>query len=1083
MNEWIVYRTLVATFIRMNARGRNGRTAYGRAVAFLITYGISAAYLGISLAAYYDPTSYVYLSTAVTMYIVGFTVMSTYSLILLDSGDGRLLAAYPIHSQTLFLARATNLTLFVVLTVAPFTLPLTIIHFITERSVLSSAAYLVVQVAAAFWATGIFAVIYNLLMVASRRFTHVMSIAQILLIFALLFFYQSLPGITGHHTAFTQFLMQRWVQLTPPMWFTALHHALAGVERIVPVASQVVLLVGTSAALLLALRTRWMLLPADSSGSTRNAPGSTRNPRGSLLHRWLAERSPATAAGVSLFGALSMRERTVRFQILPVVMMSIAVALYGVLTGELNTPFRNGILSWDARLHIPILVFYLSSVRHVEHVALRAVEPTSVWILELQGRATRDAYADGVARSIFWRILLPQLLLILGVFMLCMDPVDAVAQVLFLLVFGGLQSAVLGIRTRVSPFTRIENTFATMQRFAQFLVVIPFVTLALLLHLGSRSSIGEYFTMLFVVALLTLALQYFRRLLRWNYNRRQRHSVLATAAIALALLLPSCASQRAPEGGPPDTEPPAVFETQPVAGATRVSGNRVLLRFSEYVDRTSFANALHISPLQPTMPEIVWRGTDVELQFTEPFADDQTYVISVGSSVRDLNAGNQMATSFILAFSTGDSVDAGTLRGRVFDAKPAGVSIFAWRLDTRLADTLNLSRTRPDYVVQTGADGSFGFAHLVQAPYRVLAVRDKQSNALYDVQTDEFGTTQVDPIPVRDSTRMDLRFQLSMEDTTAPYTQQLVADAATRLTIVLSETPVRDLRPDDLLLKDSASGIPVGVLAVLPVSGKRGTFTVHTASALDSVRYLLRADSVSDAAGNGWRAEASVVSLTGSRTPDTTRLDLLVLDPPNKAMAVDASLPIVVQFSHPMRGVPTLTLADSAGTVIPISIERIDAATFHAQGPVPGGKRLNLCIDLATCIDSLRGVRMGDSLRCVSFTTSSDDDYGSVTGVVEGIDSTREHAVVRVRSTAPQTKLRTTRTRAGGAFSFPRMAPGSYLLDAFVDRDSTGVFAPGRPFPFSPSARFAIGTDTVRVRARWENANIKLRMPPAVPAD
>lgn len=1080
MNEWTIYRTLVGTFIRMNARGKNGRTAYGRALAFLITYGISASYLGISLAQYYDPTAYVYLGTAVTMYIVGFTVMSTYSVILLDSGDGKLLAAYPIAPRTLFLARATNLALFVVLTVAPFALPLSVIHYIAEGSLASSLVFFSAQAAGAFWATGFFIVLYNLLMIASHRIAHIMSVAQVLLIFVLLFFYQSLPSITGYHGAVTLFMMKGWVQITPPMWFTQLHHAVMGFHAARPTASQLYLLGASTVAMLLALRTRWMLLPVDGDNN-RSTRRTTRNARGSILHRWLAERSPATAAGASLFAAIAVRERSVRFQILPVVMMSVAVAFYGALTGELSTPFKNGILSWSARLHVPILVFYLSSVRHVAHVVQRAIEPQTVWMLEQQASHTLEAYTDGVARAVFWRVIAPQLVVLLCVFMISMPILDAVVHAMFLLIVGNFQSSVLGIRTRMAPFTRIENAFATMQRFAQFLVVIPFVAFALLLHAGTSARSDSFFAMLLVIALLSIVLQQSRKLLQRVRLRRELRPVVAAALIAL--LLPSCASQRAPEGGPPDTDPPVVYETIPAAGATRVTGDRVLLRFSEHVDRASFTQSLHISPLQRVSPEIVWGGRDVELRFAEPFAPDRTYVISVGSTVRDMNAGNQMNTSFLLAFSTGDSIDAGALSGRVFDAKPAGVTLFAWRLDQRQADTLDPSRTRPDYAVQSGADGSFAFAHLAAAPYRVLAVRDKQNNAIYDVQTDEYGTAQIDPVDVRDSARISLRFQLATEDTTAPYTMAITAECATRITWSLSETPALDPQPGDLRLTDSARGDAVPILAVLPIPGRRGTYELHTAAQIDSTRYILRADSVRDAAGNLWNEHTSLRTFTGSRMPDTSRVRLVSTDPAHKAAGVDAARPVVLRFSHPLRGVPAITLADSLGSPLPVIFERVDAAGFQSTGILPEAASLSLCIDLATCIDSLRGIAVADTIRCLEFRTASADDFGSLSGTVEGIDTTEAPAVVRVRSTAPNSTPRSTRTSGSGAFSFPRVQPGSYLLDAFIDRDSTGVYAPGRPHPFSPSARFTIGTDTVRVRARWENANIKLRIPPTVPAD
>ncbi|MBL0175372.1 MAG: Ig-like domain-containing protein [Ignavibacteria bacterium] len=218
----------------------------------------------------------------------------------------------------------------------------------------------------------------------------------------------------------------------------------------------------------------------------------------------------------------------------------------------------------------------------------------------------------------------------------------------------------------------------------------------------------------------------------------RRHTGQAAPLLAL-LLFAACATQKPPDGGPPDTEPPTVLETEPPNGSTRFTGDRVRITFDEYVNRQSFQQALHIAPFMQTPPEISWSGRSVDIRFTEPLKENRTYVVTVGTALKDANGGNALAASTTLAFATGDSIDRGSFFGKVSDDKPAGVSLFAFALPDGRADTLNPSRVRPDYAAQCGQDGSFRFSNVAIGRYRVFAVRDRQADFFYDIETDDFG--------------------------------------------------------------------------------------------------------------------------------------------------------------------------------------------------------------------------------------------------------------------------------------------------------------------------------------------------------
>ena len=148
-----------------------------------------------------------------------------------------------------------------------------------------------------------------------------------------------------------------------------------------------------------------------------------------------------------------------------------------------------------------------------------------------------------------------------------------------------------------------------------------------------------------------------------------------------------------------------------------------------------------------------------------------------------------------------------------------------------------------------------------------------------------------------------------------------------------------------------------------------------------------------------------------------------------------------------------------------------------AHPPLRPASSYILCVDLASVLDSLGGRPGGDSVLCVPFTTEKAPAAGSISGRLEDRQKERGRAIVRARHMEKKGVTVQAPAASDGTFALPRLAAGKYLLDAFVDADSNGVYSPGNPFPFRPSERFGVAGDTVRVRARWETSGVRILIP------
>jgi len=104
-----------------------------------------------------------------------------------------------------------------------------------------------------------------------------------------------------------------------------------------------------------------------------------------------------------------------------------------------------------------------------------------------------------------------------------------------------------------------------------------------------------------------------------------------------------------------------------------------------------------------------------------------------------------MDAPHLFVFSTGDSIDAGSISGRLLAHGAPAHGVMVWALDVEQAvartDTLI-----PDYVTQVGADSTFTFLGLKPGrSYLVLAHGDQNRDREFDRELDFLA---VDPVPI-----------------------------------------------------------------------------------------------------------------------------------------------------------------------------------------------------------------------------------------------------------------------------------------------------------------------------------------------
>ncbi|HUN65590.1 MAG TPA: Ig-like domain-containing protein [Bacteroidota bacterium] len=555
--------------------------------------------------------------------------------------------------------------------------------------------------------------------------------------------------------------------------------------------------------------------------------------------------------------------------------------------------------------------------------------------------------------------------------------------------------------------------------------------------------------------------------------------IRSAVAMILALFLFSCAGQVPPSGGPPDKTPPVVVSTYPTAGTLNFHDHRLAVNFNKYINSTKTREALFISPHISHLT-FDWSYKGVEIQFTDTLRPSTTYILLIGTDAEDTH-GNRLAQAFTLPFSTGDRIDSASISGRIYDPNPGGLMLFAYRLDGRLADTLNPSRTKPDFLTQTGADGSFSLLNLPPGHYRLLAVLDDYKDLLYDKQTDRYGVLPADLVLPEESSKITrLRFMMSVEDTSAPFLSSFKAETQRKFHLKFS-------KPVD------PAGVTVSSVSLFDTT-KKSSLTVQdisftdswtdayvTTSPMDSPAvYRIGLNGIADRAGNRLSAGQSSLFSDGSRTADTGRPVVKLITGADSLKNIDPGDTIALTFSKPVRREMFghgFTLLDSLRKNVPVRLQWQNSSSAFIAGVSLNYDEWYTARMILDSLNDFGEPKYHDSTLVRRFRTMSEESLGSIDGTVtDELPRSPGRCIIVLQDVlSRKAGGRKIQLDSLGAFSIDHVKEGKYRIWAFRDADSNGVYTFGTPFPFRPSERFTVYPDTLKIRARWPLSGVELR--------
>lgn len=216
-----------------------------------------------------------------------------------------------------------------------------------------------------------------------------------------------------------------------------------------------------------------------------------------------------------------------------------------------------------------------------------------------------------------------------------------------------------------------------------------------------------------------------------NTERKRRYwnlrALFLVFSISSLLIFFSCARMGTPDGGWYDETPPRVLHSTPGDRETNVTSRKVNIYFDEYIKVADASQNVIVSPPQMEMPDIKVKGKRLVVELKDSLKPNTTYTIDFSDAITDFNEDNPLG-NYTYTFSTGSEIDTMEVSGVVINASNLEPikSILVGLYDD-LSDSA--FRTKPLLrVARTDANGHFCIKGVAPGEYRVYALQDADDN-------------------------------------------------------------------------------------------------------------------------------------------------------------------------------------------------------------------------------------------------------------------------------------------------------------------------------------------------------------------
>jgi hypothetical protein len=355
---------------------------------------------------------------------------------------------------------------------------------------------------------------------------------------------------------------------------------------------------------------------------------------------------------------------------------------------------------------------------------------------------------------------------------------------------------------------------------------------------------------------------------------------------------------------------------------------------------------------------------------------------------------------------------------------------------------------------------------------------------VYDQGVDEYGVQSgIVNVMMTDTLITDVFMKLAKEDLTGPMLVKANPLDKNHLVAEFSK-PIQQesITTTSFTIIDTLDQKPLGVISAFLSPSSLNSFMAITNDQDSTKMYRIVVQGIKDSIGNSIQTNANSLVFQGSPKIDTLRPRLTSISIKDSIQEIEIQPKITFIFSDALARTTSLgfiNLFNNKNQEIPLKKKWMSDVliAIEPEKELSSLTWYTLRADLQNVRD-WAGRTFKDSVRSWRFETLDVEDLASIDGIIS--DSGKAHSEDRLYVTAIQTEERgkryMTTVDTSSKFIFPQVTGGLYLLQAFGDRNSNGIYDEGRPFPFSYSERLSRPTDTLKVRPRWMLEGVNIQM-------
>ena len=532
----------------------------------------------------------------------------------------------------------------------------------------------------------------------------------------------------------------------------------------------------------------------------------------------------------------------------------------------------------------------------------------------------------------------------------------------------------------------------------------------------------------------------------------------------------SCAAIQSPSGGPKDETPPEVIKITPPDKSINFKGGKIKITFSEFIEESSIHRSIKVFPKPLNPITIGLKNPNVIIELNDSLIKDQTYIISINRNLIDEHKV-KIKQEVQLAFSTGEKIDNGSIKGKVYHSSLASVGL--WKINKINEDSKMFFKRVPDYVVDASDNGEFQFNFLSNGFYKIISVDKSISGLPIDEGKMIYGLPDQNLIELNDIDSLkDIKIKIpevggnnkmiKAEYITGGWGRLIFSHEVNNwentISILVYDDDLQLLSPK--LFKDPLDDYTIN----FKLDQKNpGYVDIKTIQLKDSA--LSKIDS-------------SRIRLEIKNQIDSINIE--VVSPHSKFIQeVESEIiePLEIVFSSLIKynlNKNSIWLKRDS-TNIPIIVDQNSYMSIIVTPQINWEENslyeLNIGKDF---IKPLYASGLKDSLNIISFKTSKFKKFGNFMGDLEDVlDSVM---VIELSSIDNISKKFQTNVNLDGSFKMSKVPEGDYSIRVYADVDKNNKFSHGTLNPYKPAEWFETYPDTINIRGNWdlEMKNIKV---------